>query len=623
MTAALLFGIAVLGAAYVGLVLRAAPHRRDNRLFAAIGGLDVAMVAWRGTVVATGGALDDTAVLLPCSIGSTALFVLAVEFLWSFPGHAAPPRWIRSGLATWAAATSAIMALTPRDLPWLALVSWGFFIPGDLLIGVIGIRAWRRSATPGVRIVVGAILFRFGFGVLAYMFGERLGQLGALLWLETTAAVLISFVVIGHGILRDQLFRVRGALAEAVGASLMGALVIGATAAAVHGALRLPDDVREVALVATGLVPLALVALGRAMYPRIETRVLAGLDERRALRLELSEPLPDDPARAITAATDRLRAMTVGGGVRWWPSAELAAPLYAALATHREIGVGAEAIEPATAMPGDLIIGGRAGAELVGAWALTGGVIDRDSLLVARATATEIARAVVQHRIIDELEGARRLAALGQFAAAIAHDIRTPLTSVSMNLQILRRQSALPPDEMEYVDIALGEVGRLDRAVGEILAYAKPVQLDQSPVDVRELLDDTARILAPIVLARGVTLTCEHGDGATILGDAQRLRQVLTNLIDNAAAASPAGAQVVLRARRADREVVIEVEDHGRGIAAADLDKVFEPFFTTRPDGTGLGLAICQKLVRAHRGELRVRSVIGAGSTFAITLPSA
>ncbi len=622
MTAALLFGIAVLGAAYVGLVLRAAPHRRDNRLFAAIGGLDVAMVAWRGAVVATGGALDDPAVLLPCTIGSTALVGLAVEFLWSFPGLAAPPRGLRYALAAWAVAASAIVALTPRDLPWLALVSWGFFIPGDLLIAIVGARAWRRSATPGVRIVVGAILFRFGFGVLAYMFGERLGQLRGLLWLETTAAVLLSFVVIGHGILRDQLFRVRGAVAEAIGTSLMVALVIGATAAAVHGALRLPDAMREVALVATSLVPLALVALSLAMYPRIETRVLAGLDERRALRLELSEPLPDDPAQAIAAATDRLRAMTVGGAVRWWPRAELAEPLRGALATHRELGVGAEASEAAPGI-GDLVIAGRASGELIGAWALTGGVIDRDSLLVARATATEIARAVVQHRILDELEGARRLAALGQFAAAIAHDIRTPLTSVSMNLQILRRQSALPPDEMEYVEIALAEVGRLDRAVGEILAYAKPVQLDQSPVDVRELLDDTARILGPIALARGVTLACEPGDVGAIVGDAPRLRQVLTNLIDNAAAASPAGARVVLRARRTDREVIIEVEDRGRGIAAADLDKVFEPFFTTRPDGTGLGLAICQKLVRAHRGELRVRSVVGEGSTFAIALPSA
>jgi signal transduction histidine kinase len=625
MAAALLFAIAVLGAGYTALVLRAAPTRRDNRLFAVIGGLDVAMVAWRGFVVASGGDVIDPAVMVPCSMGATVLAVTAIQFLWSFPGHALPRMAAHIGLGAWSLLTSLAILLTPRDSVWLEIVSWGFFIPADLVIFAVGVRAWRRTATLGVRLVVGAILFRFGFGVLAYMFGERLGGLRTLLWIETTAATLTSFVVIGHGVLRDQLFRVRGAVAEAVGSSLSAVMVLGATAAAVHGALRLSGAAREVALIAATMVPLGLIALGRAI--RLETRVLAGLDARRALRLELTEPLPDDPERAIEVAVERLGAMTAGGAVRWWPVAELPAAIRAALAEHRELGAGAEALAPAlTPAFGDLVVGGRAGDALLGAWALTGGLIDRDTLLVARATATEIARAVAQRAVKDELEGARRLAALGQFAAAIAHDIRTPLTSVSMNLQILRRQSALPPDEMEYVDIALGEVGRLDRAVGEILAYAKPVQLDADLVDLRELVDDTARSLGPVIGARGVTLACEHAlDTPAIIGDAQRLRQVLVNLIDNAAAASGDGDRVVVRTRRdaagPAARAVIEVEDRGRGIAAADLARVFEPFYTTRPDGTGLGLAICQKLVRAHHGELRVQSTLGAGSYFAVVLP--
>ncbi|HET7501170.1 MAG TPA: ATP-binding protein, partial [Kofleriaceae bacterium] len=95
------------------------------------------------------------------------------------------------------------------------------------------------------------------------------------------------------------------------------------------------------------------------------------------------------------------------------------------------------------------------------------------------------------------------------------------------------------------------------------------------------------------------------------------------NLVDNAAAASHPGAEVTLRVTATpDRHVAIEVEDRGRGIAADDLPRIFEPFFTTRHDGTGLGLAIVHKVIRAHGGDIKVRSTVGGGSTFTITLPS-
>jgi signal transduction histidine kinase len=101
------------------------------------------------------------------------------------------------------------------------------------------------------------------------------------------------------------------------------------------------------------------------------------------------------------------------------------------------------------------------------------------------------------------------------------------------------------------------------------------------------------------------------------------VRQVVWNLLDNAAKASPAGATIALHTRRDGDRVAIDVIDHGAGIAAADLPRIFEPFFTTRPDGTGLGLAICQKVVRGHGGEILVRSQPGAGSTFSVVLPAA
>jgi signal transduction histidine kinase len=191
-----------------------------------------------------------------------------------------------------------------------------------------------------------------------------------------------------------------------------------------------------------------------------------------------------------------------------------------------------------------------------------------------------------------------------------------------MNVQILRQKLALAADDREHFDIALEELARLDRSVGEILAYAKPVRVVAEAIDVAELLAGAARGLGPVLGERGLALRCDAAAALPpIHGDPQQLRQVLTNLVDNAADASRRGDEVTLRARGDAQAITIEVEDHGRGIDADALPRIFEPFFTTRPDGTGLGLAICQKLVRAHGGELAVRSVVGEGATFTITLP--
>jgi two-component system sensor histidine kinase HydH len=196
-----------------------------------------------------------------------------------------------------------------------------------------------------------------------------------------------------------------------------------------------------------------------------------------------------------------------------------------------------------------------------------------------------------------------------------------------MNVQILRRKLQRPDDDREHLDIALEELARLDRSVAEILDFAKPVKLTSEPIDIAELIETTTRSLTPILSERGVAVRIEprapaHGDALTVHGDPQRLRQVLTNLVDNAANASRPGAEVTLRAAvTGDRCVAIEVEDHGRGIGPDDLPRIFEPFFTTRPDGTGLGLAIVHKVVRAHGGDVKVRSTPGSGSTFTITLP--
>ena len=142
--------------------------------------------------------------------------------------------------------------------------------------------------------------------------------------------------------------------------------------------------------------------------------------------------------------------------------------------------------------------------------------------------------------------------------------------------------------------------------------------------DGHVMVDCLGTWLTAVLDERGQTLARDHaGDVPAIAIDAPRVRQVVWNLLDNAAKASPAGATIALHTRREGDRVAIDVIDHGAGIAAADLPRIFEPFFTTRPDGTGLGLAICQKVVRGHGGEIVVRSQPGQGSTFSIVLPAA
>jgi two-component system sensor histidine kinase HydH len=437
-------------------------------------------------------------------------------------------------------------------------------------------------------------------------------------------------VVIGTAVLRGELFSIRSSAAEALTIAAIAVLVMLGGGGAVVAALTYvaPGRLQLLAVLGAAFVPLGLAALGHALYPRVERRVLAGLDERRARRLGVQgEPLPADADAAIAEAGRRIASIGDGAGVRWVPSGELPGSLAPELALGEPLRR-----DELPELPAQVVVPAL-GADrvLVGAFYLDGGLVDRDTYVVARDLAARVALAVQRAQAVSELLDARRLAALGQFAAAIAHDIRTPLTSISMNVQILRRKLQLPDDDREHLDIALEELARLDRSVAEILDFAKPVKLTSEPIDVAELIETTGRSLSPVLSGRGVSVRIEppgqpgrgdERDALTVHGDPQRLRQVLTNLVDNAANASRPGAEVTLRATATgDRCVAIEVEDHGRGIGPDDLPRIFEPFFTTRPDGTGLGLAIVHKVIRAHGGDIKVRSTLGAGSTFTITLP--
>jgi signal transduction histidine kinase len=622
--------IAAVGAAYGALVIRAAPGRRDNLLFGVLAITDAAMILWRGVNVLSGQSIVSPSVTLPCSIGTVVMALITIEFLWSFPRRP-PMRWRwRALFLLWGISGIAVVAIVDSGQPWMAfrLAELTFFSPATLVVFLLAALAWRRTQDRNARAVIAMLVFRWGFGLLAFMLGPTYGVFEEALWAETTFATLVSFVVIGTAVLRSDMFSIRSAAAEVTLAATMALTVVLAGGGAVFAVLRATDPgaLQTALLVGATLLPVGLAALAHEMYPRLEANVLAGLDERRARRLGVQgEPIPVEPALAIDEACRRIATMGDGATVRW----QTAAQLPPALAESLRNGEPQRDTERNPLHACFVVPALGADRRLVGAFAIEGGTIDRDTYVVARDLAARVALVVERQQAIVELEDARRLAALGQFAAAIAHDIRTPLTSISLNVQILRRKLQLPDDDREHFDIALEELARLDKSVAEILDFAKPVKLTPQPIDVGELIETTTRGLTNVLSEKGVALRCEpQGELPQVNGDPQRLRQVLVNLVGNAAEASTPGTEVTVRASKVASaaeaaQVAIEIEDRGRGIKADDLPRIFEPFFTTRPDGTGLGLAICHKVVRAHGGDIHVRSAVGQGSTFTILLPAA
>lgn len=614
-------GIATIGAAFAGLILRG-HARRDNVVFGILALVDAALYAWRGLNVLTGGSIVSQGVLVPCTIGTILLSLLTYEFVTAFPRH--PPmswKW-RSLVILWAL-VAIIVAPGPVSGAWTDhVLQLGYFLPSTLLMLALCARAYRRTSQRDARFVLAMLAFRWVVGFSAYCIAPLFDRFEDAVWAEAVIATPISYVMIGGSVMRTELFSLRSATVEIVTITAIALTIMLATGGAIWAALTHlpPGQLQAAALLGATLVPVGLGAVGWKLYPRVERRVLAGLDERRARRLNVQgDPLPADAAAAITEATRRISVFGEGATVRWVLAAEI--PDHIASSLNRD---GPLRSDEQKDLPACFIVPSF-GAEraLVGAFYISGGVIDRDTYLVARDLAARVALSVERAQAVSALDDARRLAALGQFAAAIAHDIRTPLTSISLNVQILRRKLQLPDDDREHLDIALEELARLDKSVAEILEFAKPVKLAAEEIDVGELLEDAAKGLVPVLTERGVALRYEPVDALTIHGDPNRLRQVLANLVGNAADASKPGAEITVRAAANDGQIAIEVVDHGRGIGADDLPRIFEPFFTTRPDGTGLGLAICHKVVRAHGGDIRVRSTLGEGSTFTVLLPAA
>ncbi|MCS6914446.1 MAG: ATP-binding protein [Myxococcales bacterium] len=228
-----------------------------------------------------------------------------------------------------------------------------------------------------------------------------------------------------------------------------------------------------------------------------------------------------------------------------------------------------------------------------------------------------------------ELGDKERLAALGQLAAQLAHEIGTPLASVSGHLQLAAATDNLPPQLRERLQVAIGELGRVSNIIRDYLDQTRTARPALVPVDLRRIAEEAVQVATTASQRPEVrVVTSIDPQAAEIRTDPGLVRQILINLLTNALDASHArgGSEgvVTLSADSAgDGWVRISVRDNGIGIAAEDLPRVFEPFYTTkgRGRGTGLGLSICRELARALGGRITVTSTPGQGSEFAVVLP--
>jgi signal transduction histidine kinase len=240
-----------------------------------------------------------------------------------------------------------------------------------------------------------------------------------------------------------------------------------------------------------------------------------------------------------------------------------------------------------------------------------------------RTKQTDLAMSMVQ---LDETKARlvmeERLAAVGRFSSAIAHEIRNPVAMISSALGIALDHKSEPAERQEMFDIAASEAGRLERLTTGFLAYARPRSLVRERSDVADSIGYIADVCRPLALERVVNIRSETRQGLYADIDGDQLQQALLNLAINAIEASPPNSDVVLRGRPDNKMIRIEVEnDHGP-IPPATAKLIFEPFFTTKSSGTGLGLAITRSIVLSHGADLVLTRNEPGLVQFSILLPT-
>jgi len=220
-----------------------------------------------------------------------------------------------------------------------------------------------------------------------------------------------------------------------------------------------------------------------------------------------------------------------------------------------------------------------------------------------------------------ELERRRRLAALGEMAAGLAHEIRNPLGGIRLYADLLRRDVQERPDAVEIVDKIIDGVGRLNALVSEVLALTRTVEPKPRPGNLSLTVRRAVDLLQDLITEYQVQVSWQAPVELPVVCDHDMIHRAVLNVVRNAAEAAGKGGLVTVDVLEKSGRAVIQVADSGPGIDPAIADRVFDPFFTTKGDGTGLGLAIVHRIVEAHEGTIAVGRSPAGGALVTIKLP--
>ena len=258
---------------------------------------------------------------------------------------------------------------------------------------------------------------------------------------------------------------------------------------------------------------------------------------------------------------------------------------------------------------------------------------ERQAILQASVDRTRTELEATDLRLQDTLAAAARsehLAALGRLASSVAHEIRTPLASLKLYLQSIQEEVTLSPELSEDFDIAMLQVDRIEKTITRFLDYARPSPAARAELDIARLIDDAVLLVRHRAAHHDVTVDVAVAARLPrVVGDAVQIGEALVNLLVNAIDEMPRGGRLEITATREAPDdddsqrswLRLAVADAGPGVEPAVLDKLFEPFYTTKATGSGLGLAIVRGTIERHGGVVRVNSIPGAGATFSLYLP--
>ncbi|MCK5235794.1 MAG: PAS domain S-box protein [Deltaproteobacteria bacterium] len=237
----------------------------------------------------------------------------------------------------------------------------------------------------------------------------------------------------------------------------------------------------------------------------------------------------------------------------------------------------------------------------------------------------------------EQLRRDEKLKGLGELAASIAHEIRNPLASISGSIQVLKKDLDLEGDSRHLMEIVVRETERLNALITDFLLFAKPAKGNRDPINVKDVIEEALRVFSHSPEAMGLDVRNNVRDDIIVLADRRQMSQVFWNLFVNAASAMPDGGILTVEAKSGRVEdfmitsdedlpgssgvVIITVSDTGGGIAAEDLQRIFDPFYSTRESGTGLGLSLVHRMIESHGGSIEVTSTIGKGTVFNVSLP--